>query len=117
MQEMECDLSGFHGSETIYRLYSFSKISASEGVKYLADKCECYWLFDIIMSYQTYHKVRKLDIQFWEIETVLDKVKVRCLEDRDIPPVVQQTVYSDCFPEGEFMLYFQNNLILLPSEY
>lgn len=117
----------------------------TEGVKSLADSAGCYWLLDIIASYQHITKKDNMlrDMQFWHLrpnkwegdpKTLLQYLApdesggkfdahVTCERDTDNVAIAQQIIYTD-FPfktAPEVKLYVQNNgscmVVCLPEEY
>jgi len=52
-EELKDELRYFSGSETWHKWSSlYPKFLLTDGAKFLADEAECYWLMDIIGSYQ-----------------------------------------------------------------
>lgn len=114
MEELMNELNQFIGTEKYTK--HFSGLLMTDGVVELRELAKCYWLVDAIASYQIKPAVKELAIQFWTLNVKDSKGVLTCVEDLGIKPVVRQEFITD-FPEGEFRLYVQNNVILLPSEY
>lgn len=119
-QEIQSGLHNFYGTENYHR--GFLGMLMTDGVKWLCENAECYWLTDAIMSYQQDRRVKNDEmlqgIQFW-ILTVKDKTAVLRLErDSDDVVLTQDIPYTD-FPLDEIKLYYSpaNKVCLLPSEY
>jgi hypothetical protein len=74
------DLNGFTGSEQFYRHSMVKNFTYTEGVKYLAEEAEAYWLIDAIASYQP--KLQKIEMaryfQLWYLTNRCDD------EDADV---------------------------------
>ena len=89
---------------------------ATDGVIALAEAAGCYWLLDIIGSYQTN---RKLDPEFqvWELKVDLQKHKAIVHGYNDATLIITQRIPFTDFPLEEVKLYLINGVILLPSEY
>ena len=113
--ELKTELNQFTGTERYY--LHFSDFRYTDGIKQLAEKAEAYWLIDVIASYQSEPKVKSLSIQFWRLNVADKKATIICQEDTGIKPVVTQKIEYTDFPEGEIMLYVQNGVLFLPSEY
>ena len=111
-------LDQFYGTETWHR-FSMSKLLLTDGVKYLCEKAGCYWLMDIIASYQK--KCMKdpmlRDFQIWELNVNIQERKgvVSCLRDTNDVAFKQTIPYTD-FPLDTIKLYCENRVICLPSE-
>jgi hypothetical protein len=119
MTELETTLAQFTGTEGYHTFSTLSNLVITDGVKYLADKTNCYWFLDIIASYQ--RKCNKdpmlKEFQIWTLTTKNGKGKVICERDKDDPkPITQKIKYTD-FSLQTIKLYCMNNVILLPSEY
>ncbi len=60
--------SFFCGSESLYRHSIGGKsLLYTEGVLYLTESCESYWLLDIILSYQDSQILKDEDFQIWNL--------------------------------------------------
>lgn len=110
-------LNHFTGTGKYYRI--FPKFLITDGVKYLADNAECYWLIDAIFSHLTI-----LGNSDW---FVMARLKVNgskavlTLEDGNGTIRVQQKIPYTDFPMPEQVLYVcwdgQYWVLMLPSEY
>ncbi|MEG4850820.1 hypothetical protein QUB10_07910 [Microcoleus sp. B5-D4] len=123
------NLKHFGGTEQYYK--HWLGIQYTDGVKYLADNAQCYWLIDAIASHQP--RLRRkhclTEFQLWflhvgkEHEFIKPKGKnaavLTCWEDTPTketqPAVIQQIPFSD-FPLKEIKLFLQEKVLLLPSE-
>ena len=120
------DLRQFYGTEHYYR-HLFGLVY-TDGVKYLADNANCYWLIDAIASYQNDPKVRSLDMQFWTLEVQGNKAELYVQADSDLPKLISQQIEYTDFPfQGKFdhlRLQFgsidgvnRTKVLMLKSEY
>jgi hypothetical protein len=127
------DLSQFTGTETWHR--HFTGLLYTDGIQYLAEQAEAYWLIDAIASYQ--HQLKRdeylADFQLWVLSVVGEgernypfllpeenhKAVLTCWSDTPKegvkPAVIQQIEYTD-FPLIEIKLYVSEGVLLLPSE-
>ena len=65
-KELEYALDGFTGTEQYHRLpYPTGNLLMTDGVNYLVEEAKCFWLMDIIASYQ--RKLKKEDFQTWTL--------------------------------------------------
>jgi hypothetical protein len=86
------ELEQFTGTQHYYKIHPSTVLT--DGAKYLADKGECYWWFDIIWSYQG--KLKKQPFQVWKLK-LNDKggCTITC-EDGDENILIKQEVpYTD----------------------
>lgn len=115
----EADLAQFTGTSTYYQ-HSLG-VHYTDGVYYLAEHGGAYWLIDAIASWQIDPRVNQdpmlRQIQFWKL-TVNDDQSALLVCERDEGDVMvsQEIPFTD-FPLKEVRLYFQNGVLLLPSEY
>ena len=85
----------------------------TDGIKFLWESCEAYWLLTAISSYN-----RKEPFQLWQL-----KIKENCSavltmqEDSGQPFNVKQEIAYTDFPLPEIQLYLIDGILLLPSEY
>jgi hypothetical protein len=84
----------------------------------MAQMCEGYWLFDLIISYQIYPKMQAEEFQVWQLGRVLNcRARVTATDGNDKALVEQDLDFTDFpLPEG-IKLYLIQGVILLPSEY
>lgn len=109
------DLGEFIGSENYYKS-SFGRLKLTDGINYLRNKVDCYWLIDIVESYQD--KLKEVPFQLWRIEVKSDKTAVvSCKEDTGKPNLVKQKLEYTDFPLKEFEFYCIDGVVLLKSEY
>lgn len=128
------DLSQFIGTETWYR--HFTGLLYTDGIQYVAEQAEAYWLIDAVASYQ--FKLKRDEylakFQVWMLSVVGEgereypfllpkdgyKAELTCWADTPKeglkPPVIQQIEYTD-FPLSEIKLYVSGGVLMLPSEY
>lgn len=114
--ELEQNLHCFSGTTAYYALYPQLKLT--DGTKYLCDQAQCYWLMDIIWSYQTLPQVRSVPFQKYILTVDMAKKKalVRCL-DADEQELHRQFIGWTDFPLETVTVYYIDNIALLPSEY
>jgi hypothetical protein len=124
-------LGGFYGTDGYHKLTIFPGFVGTDGVKYLAQNAECFWLIDeIAIANATRASIKNnpalQDIQFWEL-TVKDRVgTLTCRVDSDQPPVFQKTIGSTDFPLPSQKIWVAAagdpdgkvfKVLMLPSEY
>ena len=108
-----------HGSASDIR-HQFSSIPffpmITDGVNALAEAAECYWLLDILGSYQTNKRLDK-EFQVWVLEVNHndDTAVVRGYNDTELI-ITQEIPFTD-FPLEHVKLYLADGVIMLLSEY
>ncbi|MEG4805408.1 hypothetical protein QUB63_32585 [Microcoleus sp. ARI1-B5] len=123
------NLKHFCGTEQYYK--HFLGIRYTDGVKYLAENAQCYWLIDAIASHQPkvniIQRLREFQLWFLHVGTAHEFIKPKagnkavltCWEDKPTaetqPVVIQQIPFTD-FPLPEIKLYLQDKILLLPDE-
>jgi hypothetical protein len=117
-EELQNSLQQFTGSEECYRHWS-KRFIYTEGVKFLAENTNSYWLLDAIASYQPHIKNQRLkEFQIWQLEKHSDNsATLTCIEDSDIPPAIKQEIEYTDFPLQKVKIYLTNQVLILPSEY
>jgi hypothetical protein len=121
-EELQSQLSAFYGSENLYQRSTPILIYYTDGIKWLQENANCYWLTDLIASYQTTEFKQANDRQFWKLVVASDNSAVITCDDGDgIISATQSIEFSD-FPLPEFSIWveIQSNgrtFIYLPSEY
>ena len=129
-EQLKTELSQFNGTENYYK-HSLG-FSYTDGINFLAENAECYWLLDAIGSYQ--HKLRLnpmlRDFQLWLLVVGNNHPFIKpeaecmavltCWEDTPVKgkkPAVSQQIHLTDFPLSEIKLYFEFGVLLLPTEH
>lgn len=110
-------LNNSHCTEAYHKYSPFPGFPvATDGVIALAEAAGCYWLLDIIGSYQT---DKRLDphFQVWKLEVNHedDSAVVRGFNDTEL--IISQDIPYTDFPLDNVKIYLMDGIILLPSEY
>lgn len=89
---------------------------ATDGVIALAEAAGCFWILDIIGSYQTNEKLDPA-FQVWQMEVnhADSSAVVRGFNDTEL--IITQEIPFTNFQLDELKLYLIDGIILLPSEY
>ena len=109
-------ISNATGTSQYHRFSMFSGFPLiTDGVLAVAETAKCFWLLDIIGSYQF---MRKLDkhFQVWKLTVNPDKSAVVEGYNDTTLIITQEIPYTD-FPLDEIKLYLIDGIVLLPSEY
>jgi len=114
---LAADLRQFTGSEHWYRHALVPGITFTDGVHYLADKAECFWLLDKVATNQLRPEIRREEFQVWKLRVADDKTAMLTAEDGNGNEIHSEKLDWTDFPLSEIDLWFTDNVILLPSEY
>lgn len=112
----EEELCQFTGSEKLYS-HSFLNYKYTDGVRYLAQKGQAYWLIDTIVAWQTKDSLRREFFQVWKLTVSEDCTAILEATDGNDNQLVRQEIEFTDFPLSEVILYLIDNILLLPSEY
>jgi len=112
------ELVGFTGTMNYYSS-TFGKLKLTDGMNYLRNKANCYWLVDIVESVQGLSSVRLArKFLIWKIEVDRDKsFKVTAREDTESELVYEQKGGYTDFPLRGFEFYQCDDVLLLKGEY
>jgi hypothetical protein len=114
----QADLRQFTGTENWYRHGLLRRITFTDGVKYLAEHAQCWWLIDDIAIMQLRPEVRAVDFQFWKLKVEPDGTALLTMvKDEGYEPTYTQKISITDFPMPEVEIWFRDNVIFLPSEY
>lgn len=118
MSNLEQELKHFYGSDTFYYLpHLGKKYSYTEGVKYLAENAEAYWLIEYIFLHQNEEALLNEVFQTWKISVTENSSAILQVEDGNKGVLKKFTIEYTSFPIQQLDLWFINNRLLLPSEY
>ncbi|WP_163666054.1 DUF6876 family protein [Adonisia turfae] len=123
--ELQAGLANFHGSETWYRyiLGPFTLGLYTEGVKWLADNTDCYWLLNAIFIQQNepHNAIKKEPFQVWTLTVLADKKATLTADDGNGQVLMREEIPFTDFPMSEIVLWVeyddQRAVLLLPSEH
>lgn len=110
-------LSCFHGTSMYYKHQLFPNLflSLTDGCDYLRNACNCYWLFDLMLSYQKQLKAN--DFQVWKLSRIKgDEFNIVCEDGNNSILLKQHIPFSD-FPLNNISIWLINGVAMLPSEY
>ena len=106
----------FTGSEHWYRHWA-GGITFTDGAKYVADTAGAYWLLDEIALAQKYVKeVAAEEFQAWKLTVNPDSTATLSCEDGNDNVVFTKAIEFTDFPPDGVTLWFENDVIYLPSE-
>ena len=104
------------GSENFW-CHRPSLILYTDGVKELAEKCEAFWLIDLIISHQC-HKAANLErFQVWDLKRVKDNAFTIVATDGNHNKVTTQEIPFSDFPYDLATVWLVDGCLMLPCEY
>jgi hypothetical protein len=116
-QQISSELNQFTGSTILYKHWLGLKYT--EGIKYLADSTNCYWLLDAITSHQTKNflsNTKLREFQIWHLQVKENSGILICEWDTNQEVLRQDIPYTD-FPLADVKIYLVEKVLMLPSEY
>lgn len=119
-EELENNLAGFTGTESYTRMkYPWANLLLTDGVAYLCKNAECYWLLDVIASYQP-KQLRDCEFQHWTLTVATEDVPamreftqgsmtdgIGKISSQKIPPVKNGSSVVTCSDGNEHTLVEQ----------
>ena len=114
------NLAQFTGTENYYQHLN---IQYTDGIKFLAENADCYWLLDAIASYQPeLRKDSRLNyFQLWELKLANQGggggAILACTDGDSADPLVSQQIQHTDFPLPSVRLYVEQGVLLLPTEH
>ncbi len=122
VNEIKEGLQHFHGTEMFYQI-PLLKTRFTDGLKYLAEVAECFWLITdtSVIAKSLMNRSEFVTIDFKKLSN----------EKQDYSGYEAEIIYSDGndnvlekhgyrvtdFPLDELRLFFVNDTLMLPSEY
>lgn len=113
----EIDLDQFTGTGQYYKYGLTGAFVYTDGIQYMAENMGAYWLIDLVASYQHKREVKALEFQAWKMTVNEDSSAVVVLEDGDENEVLRQELEYTDFLKPKIMIWLQNGVLMLPSEY
>lgn len=105
------------GTTHYYRFSSLPNFPViTDGVLAVAESAGCFWLLDVIGSYQHNPRLDK-EFQVWKLEVNRDDNSGVVHGYNDTALIITQDIPYTDFPLDKITLYLIDRIILLPSEY
>jgi len=112
------DTGRFTGTETWWKNPMFPGYSYTDGVRYVAQEAEAYWLIDLIFSHQLDPKARAEDFQVWKLTVAPDNTATAIMTDGNSEePIIRQDIEYTSFPDPDMMMWLIDKALMLPGEY
>lgn len=122
---LQSGMQQFYGTENYYFSPFNKNVNYTDGVKWFLESAECYWLLDIIVT-EVYQAAKawtaKEGDTFFKIEThSFDSkatIKVTSTDQYGSEHTIfsKEITFTD-LPEGNWVFYYCNNVVMLPTEY
>ncbi|MCX6152774.1 MAG: hypothetical protein NT007_01305 [Candidatus Kapabacteria bacterium] len=114
--QIKSELEQFCGTENYYK---YMNIMFTDGIKHLADTCECYWLLSVVASWQADSRVKQEEFQVFKLQVHEDKTAIITIEDGNGSVVAVQTLDYTDFCLDEIVLWYSSvdRILYLPSEH
>lgn len=113
----KANLAQFDGTQNYYR--HWTGVYYTDGIKYLAQEGQAYWLIDAVASYQKDKKILNnqnlRDIQFWTLTIKNGKGLLTCVEDAGMKPVIKQEIPYTDFPLDEVKVWVERGSLFSPQ--
>jgi len=107
-------LPSFSGTTQYHRLTLFP-LMATDGVAYVAESCQAFWLIDLIAPH--WLKLKQKEDFLAVACKVKDSSMTVTIEDGNDRVLVRQKVSYTDFPLDEIRFFVTGDVIMLPSEY
>jgi hypothetical protein len=111
------DLRQFTGTDRWFRHSLVRRVTYTEGVQYMAEHGGAYWLIDEVATNQLHRKVAEQPFQVWTLVVRPNNTATLRCEDGDYNVVFKKEIEYTDFPLPSIVLWFTDNVIMLPSEY
>lgn len=115
---LKSELRNFCGTETWFRHPLFRKFLYTEGIQFLAETAECYWLIDLIFGFQIDQQIVRDELfQLWELKVTENKGATLTCDNGNGEIVFTHNLTFTTFPMDSIRLYFSDNVLLLTTEW
>ena len=117
IEEIKNILSNAHGTNQYHMFSPFREYPVlTDGVKALAEAADCFWLVNIIGSYQLDERLDPY-FQVWKLEVNQETKEWVITGCNDTKLIITQTGDYTDFPLNGITLWVSHGVILLPSEW
>jgi hypothetical protein len=105
-----------HRHQTWFRHWS-GRFTYTEGIKYLAEAAQAFWLIDVIASWAPHPTLRREEFVVWKLTVRTDHTATITADDGDGRALITQDIPFTDFPLDKITLYLTDHVLLLTSEY
>jgi Family of unknown function (DUF6876) len=113
--KLASDLKQFHGSSHYWKhLLGFHY---TDGVKYLAENAQCYWLIDLVASWAISKNLDNEEFLVFELVVNKDSTAQVTISDGNKRVLGTQEIEYTDFPLPKITIWCIEKIIILPSEY
>ena len=118
--DLLADLRSFTGGGG-YTKAGFPPVLITDGVEFLCEKAQSWWLVDVIASHQVSRRVAAQPFQVWHLKKSGQGASVWADDGNGMKIASQRIPYTD-FPLPAIKLYCTRNpgerpIVMLPNEY
>lgn len=115
-QEIKSELANFTGTENYFQ--HPLNILYTDGIQCLASY-GCYWLIDIVASWQLDKKVRVQEFQVFKLTVNEDRSAIISIEDGNDKVIEKQNIEYTDFPLDSITLFYNSieKVLYLPTEH
>lgn len=106
-------LKDYTATENYYR-YMFGMLY-TDGVKALCEMFECWWVLDVVCSYQPI--LRQEEFQVWKLTVDKQQIATVICTDGNGKILKSQTIPYTDFKAKEATIWCVDGIVLLPCEY
>ncbi len=108
------ELKQFSGTENWYK--HLSGYLYTDGVQYVAQEGGAYWLIDkILFTTKTKNNLQEFGV--WKLRVNEDKSAILICEDGNYNELYREQIEWTDFPLESIELWFENSVLILPSEH
>lgn len=116
--ELENYMANYYGTEHYYTDWAY-KFKYTDGVKAFCEKAGAYWILDIVNSLffeEKYAKKMNGDFIAIKLNVVENNKATITFEDSESKFYSQDIPFTDC-PEGEWIFFYDDGILIWHSEY
>lgn len=111
------DLEQFTGTTQYYFLPYLPTYKYTDGVRYVAQNGQAFWLLDEIFFSQKEEALQGQHFQAWKLEVQEDKSALLSCEDGNYRSLFSKKIPHTDFPLEKIEFFFIDGFLILPSEY
>jgi len=113
--ELLSALDMFTGTEHYYK-HTLSGYVYTDGIHFLAIKANAFWLLDKILITSRY-KAKLQEFGVWKLTVNQDRTAKLVCEDGNYNTLYTENLDYTDFPLKEIEVWFENGVLILPSEH
>lgn len=102
MKDLAEPFGSMMGTKNYYRHRLIRDVLYTDGIKDMCETLRCWWIIDLIASYQGFNPAKSCSYQVWKIVIDNHSALAQCY-DYDNKAIISQNIQTTDLPDGQIL--------------